>query len=172
MAEITIATTADLKAIDSLQRREVEAVGFLPACRYEAEIENNRRTLLIMRENNDPVGFLFWTRGWPVATIQQIVIRDDARRKERATALVEAAAAEMVNRYGITLRCRANLEAVDFWKAIGFEAIRQEEAGRRNIPLWRFYRALQPSLLLPKDFVRGMKLRGGQRYGFRTTPDG
>ena len=169
-SRVRLATTADLAAIDSLRRAEQEAVGFIPMSRYESEIEARRRTLFVMRENNDPVGFLFWTRGWPIGTVQQIVIRDDARRQERGAALIATAAEQMgaEGRKGITLRCRASLGAVDFWRALGFAVVRQEQGGRRG-PLWRFYRPIQPSLLEPTDFVRGLGINGGPRSSFRTT---
>lgn len=170
MAELLIATIADLKAIDSLRRGEQEAVGFLPMSRYEIEITRGRNTVMVLRENGDHVGFLYWTRGWPVATIQQIVIRGDARRIERGTALVDAACAEMAaqRRYGVTLRCRADLPAIEFWKALGFRAVRYENSGRRG-PAVRFYREIQPALLDLGEYLRPFAVRGGMRQGFRTT---
>ena len=78
---IKAATKADLKELDSLRRKEQEAVGFLPMSRYEIEVERGKSTLLVMRDNGDMVGYLFWTRGSPVAAIQQVVVRSDARRQ-------------------------------------------------------------------------------------------
>jgi len=168
---ISFATYDDLAEMDSLRRANQEVVGFVPMSKWEWHIGNRPRTLLIMRENDDMVGYLYWTAGLPVAAIQQLVVREDARRFERGTALVGSAvmAMEHPNRYGVTCRCRCDLEAVLFWEALGWEKIRLEESGRRG-SLWRFYKSLKPALLdlglyLPQKFTGG-----GQRKGFRLVP--
>jgi ribosomal protein S18 acetylase RimI-like enzyme len=166
--DIMSATLADLPAIDDLRRKDQESLGFIPMSRYELEVERGRSTMISCFENDDLVGYLYWTRGWPVAAIQQTVIRADARRRERATALVDYATDVMVSqgRYGVTCRCRANLEAIDFWKDIGFREIRIEESGRRG-PLIRFYRELKPALFDAGDYLRGPGLLVGERVGFK-----
>lgn len=169
-AEVGIAVAADLRELEALRRDEQEAVGFLPLSRYEAEVVAGRKTLITLRDNGDMTGFLFWTRGRPVATIQQIVVRPDARRHERATALVNEACRimEAGGHAGVTCRCRVDLEAIAFWEAMGFEMIRLEESGRRG-PLMRFYLSLQPSLLSPSEFLRSSAFGplAQQRRGFR-----
>lgn len=156
--------------MDALRHADQEAVGFVPFSRWEREVERDYNTLLVMRENNDLVGYIFWTRGWPVAAIQQVVVRSDARRDERATALVDAAMKEMVTqyRYGATCRCRVNLEATAFWEALGFRVVRLEESGRRG-PLIRYYKELAPALFDLGDYLRrpSFGAGAGQRKGFR-----
>lgn len=170
---IVPASLDDLLELDSLRRTEQESVGFIPMSKYEEEVERRKATVLTMRENGDMVGYLYWTRGFPVATIQQVVIRQDARRRERATSLVDAATQEMSEqgRAGVTCRCRVDLDAVAFWEACGFERIRLEDSGRRG-PLIRFYKALSPSLLEPSLWLRGPEFGrlAKQRRGFRVVP--
>ncbi len=170
VVKIESASVADVPGIDALRRAEQEAVGFLPLSRYEEEAMRDRGTLLTVRDNDDLTGFLFWTAGRPIATIQQVVVRQDARRRERATALVEEAVRrmELAGRHGVTCRCRLDLDAVDFWMALRFQPIALEESGRRG-SLMRFYREIQPSLLHPCHFVRRSPFSklAVQRKGFR-----
>jgi len=151
-----------------LRRHCQEAVGFVPMSKWEWHIEHRPKTLITMREEGDMVGYIYWTPGLPIAAIQQLVIREDARRFERGTALVEKAikAMEYRGRYGVTCRCRHDLEAVFFWLAIGFELIRQEESGRRG-PVLRFYKELKPSLMALGPYLPEKFRGGGQRVGFR-----
>lgn len=168
MTEIRLATHEDLLAIDALRRAEQEAVGFLPLSRYEREVESRRRTLWVLSENGDVVAYLLWTRGWPVATVQQLVVRDDARRIQRATALVDRVRAEMLrqHRYGVTCRVRADLAAVLFWRALGFREVRREASGRRG-PCIRFYQGIGPTLFDLGDYLRSAAPGMMQRRGFR-----
>ena len=85
------ATLADLKELDSLRRANQEAVSFVPYSRYAEVVERCPSNLLTFWDNGDMTGYLYWTAGTPVGTIQQVVVRHDARRGERATALVTAA---------------------------------------------------------------------------------
>lgn len=115
------ATLADLKYIESLRRRESEAVGFIPIQRYEMEIKGERHgDIYVCSENTDLVGFVYATHNLAGIThIQQIAIQDDARRLDRGKALVEA-----VTRgtdWLLSCRCAADLDSVNFWQAIGFE---------------------------------------------------
>lgn len=165
---INFATMDDLAEMDFLRRNNQEAVGFVPISKWEWHVINRPKTLICLRENSEITGYIYWTPGLPVAAIQQLVVRKDARRFERGSALVDAAilAMKAPSRFGVTCRCRENLEAVLFWEAIGWEKIRLEQSGRRG-PLWRFYLELQPCLFnlgiyLPQKFVGG-----GQRKGFR-----
>ena len=163
---IVPATLDDLRAIDDLRRKDQESVGFVPMSCYEAEINRGRQTLLVLTESGETVGYLYWTRGFPVASIQQVVVRQDARRRERATALVDAAVAAMKaqGRVGVTCRCRVNIEGIEFWRSLGWREVRLEQSGRRG-PLLRFYRELSPPLF--EIGVRAAGIPPGHRKGFR-----
>lgn len=162
----------DLAAIDSLRRSEQEAVGFLPMSRYEREVSRGLSTLLLGLENDDPVAFAFWTRGFPVATVQQLVVREDARREQRASEMFAhcSQVAQDQGRYGITLRCRLDLPANEFWRAMGLREIREENSGRRG-PLMRYYGELRPALFDLGDYLRLPGFSPGQRIGFRRKVD-
>jgi hypothetical protein len=114
------AVLSDLPYIEMLRRREGEAIGFIPMQRYEMEIDGRSGgSILICWENGDPVGFLYATHNRAGVThIQQVAIQEDARRLERATALVVAAQRE--KDWLVTLRCAADLDATSFWEALGF----------------------------------------------------
>ena len=149
---VRAATLDDLREMDALRRANQEAVGFIPLSKYEQVL--NR--LIVAEDGGDLTGFLYWTAGTPLASIQQVAVREDARRAERASLLVAAAIsqAQKLGRFGMTCRCRLSLEATEFWPALGFIAVRQEQSGRRG-PLVRFAKLFSPSLLSLGDFVRG-----------------
>ena len=171
--QIQPAKANDLRELDSLRRRSQEAVGFVPLARLEADSTRDAATLLTGWENGDMVAYLWWTRGRPVAAIQQLVVREDARRRERGLAMVAAAESAMTapDRYGVACRCRLDLEATAFWEAAGFRRVRLEESGRRG-PVVRYYRELRPALLDLGLYLPVHRVTGGGRRGFRLTPAG
>ena len=121
--KIRKATLADLQYIEHLRRRESEAVGFIPIQRYEMEIDGRRGgDVIVVEEHTDLVGFVYATHNQAgVSHIQQIAIQEDARRMERATALVEAITKP--TDWLVSLRCAADLEATQFWEALGFDLL-------------------------------------------------
>ena len=124
MTEIRRATLADLAYIDALRKRNGDAIGFIPMQRYEMEVNGERRgSLFLSWDNDDPTGFLYATHsGRGTTHIIQVAIQEDARRMERATALVEAANSDGFARHTwlLSLRCADDLEANEFWSALGF----------------------------------------------------
>lgn len=152
MSELRRATLEDLKFIDDLRRRESDAVGFVPLIRYEQEVSGARNgRLWVIEENVDPVGFAFVTFGHGLARIQQIAVREDARRMERATSLVKAAAAEARVRGLRELGCRVadDLESNAFWEALGFSAVGNVAGGLRRNRRITYWRAALTQRLLP-----------------------
>ena len=123
--EIVDAHLNDIKYIDWLRAKESEAVGFIPKVRYEMEISGERGgDILLAKENGDLVGFAYITYGPPYsAKIQQIAIQEDARRMERATAIIDEIATRARDRgcAEIGCRCAEDLEANNFWLELGFE---------------------------------------------------
>ena len=107
--------------------------------------------VLICEKNYDPVGYVLITPGRAANThakIQQIVVRNDARRLDYGSALLDCARkfCEEFGRLGFTLRCRIDLESNAFWLALGFEKYGVWAKGKRNhvgmqasddINLWR-----------------------------------
>ena len=123
LTEVRVATLSDLAYVDHLQRIEangIDSVGFIPWSRYEKDAMIGWIHLIF--DNDEPTGFVYATHNWHgVTRIQQIVVQEDARRAERATALVSAAVRQ--NDWLVSLRCAEDLEAVDFWPALGFKQV-------------------------------------------------
>ena len=169
MRVINHATMKDLEEMDKLRKTEQNKVGFVPMSRWEWQVTYRSQTLSVMKEDGEMVGYIFWTPGLPVAAIQQLVIREDARRFERGSELVDQALEDMQDpqRYGVTCRCRLDLEANLFWEALGFEAVREESGGAGGYPLIRYYKELRPTLLpLGLYLPYNVRLKN-QRDGFR-----
>jgi len=152
MTEIRRATLDDLKVIDSLRRKEAEAVGFIPDSRWELELSGAYNgAIWLLEENADPVGYLYATFSPGRGRIQQVVVREDARRAERATALVTSAEAESAKRGAFDFGCRVglDLEATAFWEAMGFEQVATIPGGqRRNRTLGVYRKAIGTERLL------------------------
>jgi GNAT superfamily N-acetyltransferase len=165
------ATLADLEEMDALRKTSQEAVGFVPMSRWEEQVTRAPERLLTGWENGDLVAYVFWTPGLPVAAIQHVVVREDARRDERGTLIVEAALEAMAvnpHRYGVTCRCRLDLEATAFWRDLGFEAVRLEDTGGRRGPALRFYKSIRPALLDLGLYLPNRTPVLAQRRGFRS----
>ena len=167
---IRAATLADLRELDSLRRAEQEAVGFIPLSRWEEQVNRSARCLLGMWENGECTAYLYWTPGLPVAAIQQVVVRSDARRQERGEAIVRHALNLMgqdTRRYGATCRCRVDLEATAFWESLGFEACRLENTTSRRGPAIRYFYSIRPALLDLGTYLPKRTQTWGMRTGFR-----
>jgi len=81
--------------------------------------------VFIAEKNQDMVGYVLLTPGrkpYSYAKIQQIAVREDARRLEYGSALLEVVKdfCNTHTRMGVTLRCRVDLESNNFWKSLGF----------------------------------------------------
>ncbi|NBX87987.1 MAG: GNAT family N-acetyltransferase [Bacteroidetes bacterium] len=143
----------DIAFIDKLQKDNSYAVGFIQKSVWDRYVFGGERNFVVFicEKNNDPVGYILMTPGKGVGysvKIQQIAVRDDARRLDYGTALI-AVVKEFCNtfqRTGATLRCRTDLESNHFWKALGFTKYGIWQKGKINhvgfkasqdINLWR-----------------------------------
>ena len=93
--------------------------------------------VLICEKNLDPVGYILFTPGKGVgryAKIQQIAVRQDARRLEYGSLLIDCARqfCEDTGKRGFTLRCRVDLESNHFWGALGFDKYGVWKKGQLN----------------------------------------
>ena len=120
-------TTADLLFIDKLQKDNAHAVGFIQRTIWERYVFGGERNFVVFvcEKNNDPVGYILVTPGLSAGRyikIQQIAVRDDARRLDYGSALLAVVRdfCNTFNRAGATLRCRVDLESNKFWQALGF----------------------------------------------------
>lgn len=109
--------------LDYLQRKNTHALGFLPYAALEEAIQ--RGHVLRAFENEEPCGYLIRGILRQETRILQIVVEDDARRIDHATALVEGLTALCnANRgHSISLHCAEDLPANLFWEAIGFSKV-------------------------------------------------
>lgn len=127
--------------VDSLQRRENQSVGFLTRT---ALAEYHARTQIVLAsENNDPCGYMIFYDGrngnrpvnHPAAIrLRQIAIDDRVRRIYHATGLISRliyhAQANLFQR--IELWCATDLDAMKFWRAIGFTEGRVRVGGNKD----------------------------------------
>ena len=149
--------------IDKLQKENSFAVGFIQKTVWEKYVFGGERNfvVLICEANMDAVGYVLITPGhgaYTYAKIQQIAVRNDARRLHYGTALIDVCRqfCEKFFLCGFTLRCRVDLESNNFWKALGFYNYDVWEKGKINhvgfkasndINLWRIdLNCMMPSL--------------------------
>jgi hypothetical protein len=133
--------------VDNLQRKNAEALSFYP--RQVFEREEARGRLFLGMLNGEPCGYLYvGARGRDVKC-HQVCIQYDARRRLYGAAIV--AVMEQYANEGkassITLRCGFDLEANEFWKAMGYSCIAHQMGGvrrMRTINIWR--KQLSPEL--------------------------
>ena len=137
--------------VDSLQRKNAEALSFYPRCVFEREAENGRILLGIL--NGEPCGYLYVGALRPDVRCHQVCIEYDARRRLYGAALVQAMEDYAKDACTITLRCGFDLEANQFWSAMGYKCVGVHDGGvrrMRKINVWRkaFLRRLFDDLVV------------------------
>lgn len=133
--------------IDSLQKKNAEALSFYPKQVFEREQANGRLYLGLL--NGQPCGYIYVGAAGGDVKCHQVCIEYDARRKMYGAMLVTAMENYANQSYSnsITLRCGFDLDANKFWKEMGYQCAGIVQGGiRRNrkINVWRKY--LQPQL--------------------------
>jgi len=133
---VRTSTVQDLMVLDKLQKDNSYAIGFVPKTYFEKAVWGGQKNaiVLICMANNDEVGYVYLTPGkyLSYAKIQQIAIRNDARRLKYGTALMDVCKqfCEKFGRIGFTLRCRQDLESNHFWASLGFDKYGVWEKGK------------------------------------------
>lgn len=132
-------TIKDMLLVDKLQKDNSYAVGFIQKTVWEKYVWGGERNfiVLICECNNDPVGYVLITPAtgnYKYAKIQQIAVRNDARRLQYGTALLKVCKdfCNEFGRKGFTLRCRIDLEANKFWQQLGFTHYDTWKKGKIN----------------------------------------
>lgn len=131
MTLIRSAVESDLMAIDSLRKKDGDCLGFLPLMKLEhivrRTLDRGRarwryESLWVCEDNGDLTGYVLAGFHREGAKIEQICVRQDARRMERALALERVVADESTARLKPRIRCRvaADIESNLFWRAIGY----------------------------------------------------
>jgi len=136
---VRTSTIKDMLLIDKLQKENCKAVGFIQKSIWEKYVFGGQRNffVLICEANADAVGYILITPGITTgryAKIQQIAVRNDARRLHYGSALLSVGKSfcEEFGRRGFTLRCRKDLESNVFWKNLGFRQYGTWEKGKIN----------------------------------------
>lgn len=158
------ACASDMLFIDKLQKDNSYAVGFIQKTVWEKYVFGGERNFVVFvcEKNGDPVGYILVTPGLGIGRhikIQQIAVRDDARRLDYGSALIAVVRefCTTFGRSGATLRCRTDLDSNNFWRALGFTKYGTWEKGKVNhvgfkasldINLWRID-LTENQLLLP-----------------------
>jgi GNAT superfamily N-acetyltransferase len=136
---VRTSTVKDMLIVDKLQKDNSYAVGFIQKTIWEKYVWGGERNFVVFiaEVNNDPVGYVLITPGKGIKTygkIQQIAVREDARKLKYGKALINVCS-QFCNFYGIkgfTLRCRQDLDSNNFWKSLGFENYGVWEKGKIN----------------------------------------
>lgn len=150
---VRTATATDQTFIDKLQKDNAYAVGFIQNTIWENYVFGGGRNFMVFicEKNDDMVGYVLLTPGKNAnsyAKVQQIAVREDARRLDYGSALLHVVKdfCNTYDRIGVTLRCRIDLESNRFWKALGFHLYGVWKKGEINhvgfkasndINLWR-----------------------------------
>ena len=135
--DVRLATSADLSYVVALQKRNGEAIGFIPRAALAEKIQ--RQQVLLVRENGDPAGFLHHgSIAVPEVRIFQAAIQYDVRRRHHGLALVNTmlGRATEAGAKAVSLRCLDFLDANDFWTASGFQLLGTEPGARGTLNVW------------------------------------
>lgn len=133
--------------IDSLQKKNAEALSFYPRQVFEREAENGRLFLGLL--NGEPCGYIYAGAIGTDVKCHQVCIQYDARRRLYGASLVVVleAYANDGGASSVTLRCGFDLDANKFWEELGYKCIATVAGGvrrMRTINVWR--KELSPSL--------------------------
>ncbi len=140
--DFTVVTTHPdiLLYVDSLQKKNSEALSFYPKSVFEREIEKGRVFLGML--GGEPCGYLYVGAQSRDVKLHQVCIEYDARRRLYGEGIVKVMEdyAEEGRASSITLRCGFDLEANDFWSSMGYQCIAHKQGGvrrMRTINVWR-----------------------------------
>lgn len=129
--------------ICQLMKIETEKVGFIPRPRVRQHIERELYRLQI--DQNEIVGYMIHGPARDVVAVHQAVVDLSCRRLGFAQAMAADLEQWARSRAANALRlvCRDDLEAQQFWRAAGYQAIGWEPAGvKRRHPKTIFLREL------------------------------
>jgi hypothetical protein len=169
------AKVEDWLYIDSLRKREGNALGFIPKDAYlsllsRTPVDGRRRweyqTLSVTVDNNQLTGYCYSSFAGETAKIIQIVVQEDARRWQRASLLENEVRQEAIkrNKSGVTCRVAYDLESNFYWRAMGYIPVKQiistwlnQKESKSKRPLW-FYHLQLDLPMFPHLTERGADL--------------
>jgi ribosomal protein S18 acetylase RimI-like enzyme/predicted nucleic acid-binding protein len=167
---------AYLAEIRALADAEKEALGFLPEAAYREAVEK-RRLIAMLAEcdgTTSVAGFVLFSGVFPNARIQQIVVKQNHRRKRLGSGLVNSLVAHLEARgyMGITAAVADDLSiAQGFYEASGFRERRTKPGGlargrtiilrARDLETENLFSVLEPSPDASTSVIDlGLRLRG------------
>ncbi len=127
-----------IEYVDSLQKKNAEALSFYPKQVFEREGEAGRLFLGLL--NGEPCGYIYVGAAGKDVKCHQVCIEYDARRRLYGAALVTAMEDYALGSKSISLRCGFDLEANNFWKQMGYSCVNVVDGGvrrGRRINVWR-----------------------------------
>ena len=158
------ALPGDFGYIDSLRKKEGNALGFIPKGAYEGIIgkysaDGRARwkysRLMVTVDNGDLTGFCYVSYAGEMAKIFQIVVQEDARRWQRALMMADQVEKDAVSfgKTGISCRVAYDLESNFFWRAIGYVPLKQgtstwlnQKESKSKRPLWHYEKHIGTNL--------------------------
>ena len=164
------ATPADLPDVDAMRSLDANCLGFFPLMKYECIVHKvpdhanretwRRESLWVATDNGDITGFVLAGFHRDGTKIEQICVRRDARRMERALLLEGVVDTEAKRRQSARIKCRvaADIEANLFWVAAGYTPVAVQASTYRNLRPSQNKRAL---VIYHKTLAQGF-------FGFST----
>jgi hypothetical protein len=139
-----------IQFVDSLQKKNAEALSFYPRQVFERESDRGRIFLGLL--NGEPCGYLYVGAQGQDVKCHQVCIEYDARRRLYGAAIVAVMEHYALEKfaYTISLRCGFDLDANAFWKSLGYQCVANVPGGvrrMRTINIWR--KQLTPELFDP-----------------------
>lgn len=139
-----------IEYIDCLQRKNAEALSFYPRAVFEREQAAGRLFLGML--NGEPCGYIYAGAQSRDVKLHQVCIQYDARRRWYGAALVQILESYATDGRAstVTLRCGFDIEANEFWKALGYGVVAVHNGGirrMRRINVWQ--KQLTPELFAP-----------------------
>jgi hypothetical protein len=138
--------------VDSLQKKNAEALSFYPKCVFEREAENGRLFLGLL--NGSPCGYLYVGAVGLDVKCHQVCIEYDARRALYGARLVQAMEDYAAGAYTITLRCGFDLDANRFWESLGYKCVAIKDGGIRRMRKINIWRKSFLTDLIPAEIVQ------------------
>jgi hypothetical protein len=142
--------------IDSLRKKEGNALGFIPKNAYLSLLSKipidgrkrwNYQNMYVAIDNGDLTGYVYTSFAGEYAHIIQIVIQEDARRWHRATLLESQIEndAKRFKKIGIECRVAIDLESNFYWQAMGYRPMKKvistwlnQKESKSKRPLWHY----------------------------------
>lgn len=138
---VTVTHLTDLAKCDdvfALYRGDCGTLGWMPKGAFVEGIAN-RRLLVASDESGGLLGYLLYRVVGRKATIAHLCVTKQARGKGLAANLVNALKSHTADLDGITLKCRNDFAAHQFWPRLGFVAkgtTRGRGVDRAELTIW------------------------------------